>query len=163
MNGHLVTIEHRDVCNLGFGMEDKADAVFLDLPHPWEAIPAAKKALKKSGGRLCSFSPCIEQVQKANVAMREQGFKEMETIEVLLREFQVRKIQMPKYEETRAPKRKLNEDGSEEKTVETSDELVKRGPPEAESFVTGVPLLQMPGHTGYLTFATLPSQLLFSD
>ena len=62
----IVTCQQADVCAQGFGMRDKADAVFLDLPHPWEVIQHAKDALKQSGGRLCSFSPCIEQVQVYN-------------------------------------------------------------------------------------------------
>ena len=45
---HLVTATHRDVCSDGFGLENKADAVFLDLPHPWEVINHAKKAMKMS-------------------------------------------------------------------------------------------------------------------
>ena len=56
----FVTAQQRDVCGEGFGseLENKTDAVFLDLPHPWDAIPHAKKVLKRStGGRLCSFSP----------------------------------------------------------------------------------------------------------
>ena len=49
-----VTASCRDVCKNGFGVEveGKADAVFLDLPHPWEAIPHAKAALKRTGQRL---------------------------------------------------------------------------------------------------------------
>ena len=43
---HLVTATHRDVCTDGFGLEDTADAVFLDLPHPWEVINHAKLAMK---------------------------------------------------------------------------------------------------------------------
>ena len=42
----LVTATHRDVCSEGFGLENKADAVFLDLPHPWEVIKHAKAAMK---------------------------------------------------------------------------------------------------------------------
>ena len=47
--GHLVTSTHRDVCENGFGLEDCADAVFLDLPKPWLAIPHAKKSLNSCG------------------------------------------------------------------------------------------------------------------
>lgn len=60
--GERVSVLHRDVCDEGFGVEDIADAVFLDLPKPWEALPHAVTAIKLSGGRICSFSPCIEQV-----------------------------------------------------------------------------------------------------
>lgn len=47
----FVTIKQRDVCIDGFGEElnSKADAVFLDLPHPWEAVPYAAKVFKPSG------------------------------------------------------------------------------------------------------------------
>lgn len=47
--GHLVTTAQRDVCVAGFDLHDVADAVFLDLPSPWEALPHAKKTLKKTG------------------------------------------------------------------------------------------------------------------
>lgn len=60
--GERVSVQHRDVCEEGFGVQGVADAVFLDLPKPWEALPHAVTAMKMSGGRICSFSPCIEQV-----------------------------------------------------------------------------------------------------
>ena len=44
--GDLVTVKQRDVCQNGFDLENVADAVFLDLPHPWDAIPHAKRGLK---------------------------------------------------------------------------------------------------------------------
>ena len=40
-------MKHRDVCQNGFELEKIANAVFLDLPHPWEAISHAKKSLKQ--------------------------------------------------------------------------------------------------------------------
>lgn len=245
----FVTAQRRDVCGEGFGddLEGKADAVFLDLPHPWDAVPFAKKALRKDvGGRLCSFSPCVEQVQRAIVVMEAQGFKEITTMECLIREFQVRKISLPVFEPDRpvppppaatphlaGTKRKAADDvlaqpdeavdekpdgtttekpdekGAEkpEDTVEPEDNKSggpgkteeattatpvnqeKSGDKETESangdkeehsvakltvkpiqkqqqqkpaettFTTGVPLSTMPGHTGFLTFATLPASL----
>ena len=40
-----------------------------------------------------------------------------------------------------------------QRQVKDEDEVVGK----ESKFVTGVPLTSMPGHTGYLTFATLPS------
>ncbi|KAJ8883040.1 hypothetical protein PR048_014879 [Dryococelus australis] len=49
--GQYVTVEQRDVCRDGFGaqLQGKADAVFLDLPHPWEAVACAASVIKESG------------------------------------------------------------------------------------------------------------------
>ncbi|KAL1131678.1 hypothetical protein AAG570_011291 [Ranatra chinensis] len=47
----VVEARHRDVCEHGFGQEldGRADAIFLDLPHPWLVIKHALKAYKQSG------------------------------------------------------------------------------------------------------------------
>lgn len=49
--GSLVTVYYRDVCESGFGpeVEEKVDAVFLDLPSPHEAIAHATKTFKRKG------------------------------------------------------------------------------------------------------------------
>ncbi|XP_078133121.1 tRNA (adenine(58)-N(1))-methyltransferase catalytic subunit TRMT61A isoform X2 [Sander vitreus] len=46
---HLVTVRNQDVCKDGFGVTGVADAVFLDIPSPWEAVRHAKAAMKKQG------------------------------------------------------------------------------------------------------------------
>ena len=148
----FVTAKQKDVCGEGFGSElhNLADAVFLDLPHPWDAIPHAKQVLKKStGGRICSFSPCIEQVQKAISKMREEGFCEISTVECLMREFQARKITMPTFDVERKDPSLVEEISSN--NVNDKNET---------TFLTGIPLITMPGHTGYLTFATLPPVIM---
>lgn len=88
-----VTVSHRDVLAEGFLLEDKVvkesvDAVFLDLPRPEEAVAHAYLILKKKG-KICNFSPCIEQVQKVSTKLALEGFYDIRTFECLSREMKV--------------------------------------------------------------------------
>jgi len=69
--------------------EEDVDAVVLDLATPWEVVPFASKALRGSG-YFASFSPTIEQTIKTCVAMEKEGFVAVETVECLVRRFQVK-------------------------------------------------------------------------
>lgn len=68
----LITVSVRDIQGEGFPEEHegRVDAVFLDLPQPWLAVPSASKCLKPDAV-LCSFSPCIEQVQRTCETLRQ--------------------------------------------------------------------------------------------
>ena len=86
---HLVSVHQRDVCALGFPFVPAfADSIFLDLPSPWRVIDSCKAALRHCG-RLASFSPCIEQVQRTVRRMEEAGFADIRTMECLQREYEV--------------------------------------------------------------------------
>ncbi|XP_060009434.1 tRNA (adenine(58)-N(1))-methyltransferase catalytic subunit TRMT61A isoform X2 [Lagenorhynchus albirostris] len=128
--GRWVTVRTQDVCRSGFGVSREADAVFLDIPSPWEAVGHAWDALKVEGGRFCSFSPCIEQVQRTCQALAACGFSELSTLEVLPQVYNVRTISLP------AP------------------DLGASPGPDAGPFRSGMPMKETVGHTGYLTFAT---------
>lgn len=91
--GDYVTARHRDVCMQGFELESLADAVFLDLPAPWECIASARQALKK-GGRICTFSPCMEQVQRTCETLRHHSFDDLTTVECLARNFNVQTVRL---------------------------------------------------------------------
>lgn len=59
-----VTVFVRDTMGTGFPekFRGRADAVFLDLPGPQQVAKSAAASLRPNG-RLCSFSPCIEQAR----------------------------------------------------------------------------------------------------
>lgn len=81
-----VVLAHRNVCKDGFGLSAQCDAVFLDLPAPWEAVPHAKEALRTDiATRICCFSPCIEQVHRTVAALSEHGFSDITMYESLVR------------------------------------------------------------------------------
>lgn len=116
----LVQITHRDVCRDGFlvdGESPAANAVFLDLPAPWLALPhlaRSRPAQSPTPGEiedaehassvpagsdstdqpfvsplnptgpvhLCTFSPCIEQVQRTISSMRRLGWVDISMVEI---------------------------------------------------------------------------------
>lgn len=64
--------------------ESEFDVVFIDVPEPWKEIPAVTPCLKP-GGRLTSLSPTYNQVELTGIALEENGYVMIETIELLLR------------------------------------------------------------------------------
>ena len=69
--------------------EEDHDRLLLDIPEPWEVIPAATGTLR-TGGILCSYVPTVPQVQQLREALRATGrFLDVETFEVLLRTWNV--------------------------------------------------------------------------
>ncbi|PWN41559.1 GCD14-domain-containing protein [Ceraceosorus guamensis] len=81
-----VQLQHRNVCKDGFGLTGVADAIFLDLPAPWEALESAAQTLRLDRlGRICTFSPCIEQVLKTAEGLRAGGWTDIETFETSVR------------------------------------------------------------------------------
>ncbi|KAF1847820.1 tRNA methyltransferase complex GCD14 subunit [Cucurbitaria berberidis CBS 394.84] len=140
----LVTVTHRDVYNDGFCLDDPsspdADAIFLDLPAPWQALkhltrsPPSSAVLKavaedpstpsgepapatpqvqppttpkpfrsplntNNAIRICTFSPCIEQVTKTVSAMRSLGWLEIDMVEIQAKRLEVRRDRVGLQEE----------------------------------------------------------------
>lgn len=77
-----------DVSKGSLGVEG-IDAVFVDLPQPWDVIPQAYEALK-GGHSLLSLSPSIEQIQKTKSILELTGFTRIEVVEILERGILVR-------------------------------------------------------------------------
>lgn len=84
--GELVEFKLREVWE-GFD-ETGVDVAVLDLPSPWEGIPAAARSLR-GGGRIASLSPTYNQVERCVEKLTEEGFVFLDTIEVLVRHIRV--------------------------------------------------------------------------
>jgi len=135
---HLVTVHHRDVCGKecaddgGFdvGRLQAADAIFLDLPEPWLAVPHAAFAIKPNC-RLCSYSPCVEQAQRCIAALSECGFHSIKTIEVRLRENYVDEVELempPTNRVVRVKKDecKLVDEEEYDRTIQRNDRIFRK-------------------------------------
>lgn len=68
------------------------------MPSPWEALEHLPECFDVDMiGRVCCFSPCIEQVIKTVEKMSELGFYDIEMFEVLVKTFDMKKIATNKW------------------------------------------------------------------
>jgi tRNA (adenine57-N1/adenine58-N1)-methyltransferase len=101
----VVTVTHRDVYDGGFTLDDgtspNASAIFLDLPAPWTALKHLSREPSLPGlpsplnprrtVRICTFSPCIEQVEQSITTMRQLGWCDITMYEMQQRRIDVRR------------------------------------------------------------------------
>lgn len=99
----IIDLTYRDVCQDGFVPNEtptqnlKANAIFLDLPAPWLALKHLNRASYSSplspttAVHLCTFSPCIEQVQRTITTLRTLGWTEIEMVEIAAHRIEVRR------------------------------------------------------------------------
>ncbi len=93
---NLEKIEHkskiefflRDVAVDGF-IQKNVDAIFIDVPEPWEIVPKAFDSLR-NGYHLVSWSPNIEQVKKTVDTLQTFNFVRIKVNEIIQREILVR-------------------------------------------------------------------------
>ena len=105
----IVTVTERDVYRNGFMISENgntqstspsANAIFLDLPAPWQALPH----LTRQGSlddpspldphkavHICTFSPCIEQAQKTVSVLRHHGWLDIEMVAMQQKRIEIRR------------------------------------------------------------------------
>jgi tRNA (adenine57-N1/adenine58-N1)-methyltransferase len=132
----VIRVTHTDACvpnAFGTDLAHQADAVFLDLPKPQAALENALAVLRPGTGRLCCYSPCIEQVQRTCVALHASGaFYDISTIEC---------VEQPTF-------------CYDAKVEEPFDPKVPRPPGPPQTVVQSRQVKATRQHTAFLTFAT---------
>lgn len=83
--GDNVTFYTRDI-EAGFEQKDM-DAVFLDLPNPYDYIPQVKAALIP-GGYFGALLPTTNQVSKLLLELRRNTFEFVDVCEIIMRFYQ---------------------------------------------------------------------------
>lgn len=191
--GHLVTVHHKDVCRgiieettdgdndtgdkqhsvdrPGFDLQGQSvDAVFLDLPEPWLAVPHAAYILRPDA-RIGTYSPCVEQTQRTVHALEAAGFHSIKTMEYRLQEHYVDEVGYEPFPKENRPRidsktrQKAATDASGEDTGIDDDEntgaVVSQVVPNTENSarhkkrkLVARPFVMMRGHTAFLTFAS---------
>lgn len=80
-----VVIRHADI-RKGI-LEENIDAIFLDIPDPWNVVEHAYKALKPSHP-IVIYVPTVNQVEKVVLKLRKHGgYIDIRAQEILLRNY----------------------------------------------------------------------------
>jgi tRNA (adenine57-N1/adenine58-N1)-methyltransferase len=82
-----VRFVERDVTVQGFDVTG-LDGIVLDVPEPWAALDAARKALAV-GGAVATYTPTYNQLERTVRALRDRGFEEIRSVELLERTLHV--------------------------------------------------------------------------
>ena len=176
--GHLVEVIHKDVCGKhGPGGFDRpqasVDAIVLDLPEPWVAVPHCGHILKPNA-RLASYSPCVEQAQRTIEQLKKCGFHSIKTMEFRLKEHYVDEMEYdppprekrPRLPTYLGPPGKSNTEAKTATEAENKVEVTKLATDQASSdnnatagskrkkLLVTRPFAMMRGHTAFLTFCT---------
>ncbi|MCI4367654.1 MAG: tRNA (adenine-N1)-methyltransferase, partial [Thermoplasmata archaeon] len=85
--GDRVEFRQRDVASVGFDVE-AVDSVVLDLPEPWAVLRAAHSVLRV-GGYVAAYTPTYNQLERTVREMRQNGFEEVHSLELLERPLHV--------------------------------------------------------------------------
>ena len=179
-NNELNGEEEEDDGKGGFQLgQAAAHAIFLDLPEPWLAVPHAAYTIKQNG-RICSYSPCMEQTQKTVAALKQNGFHSLRTVEARLKEYYVDECEMEKpptdildipteesvsLEKERqvggTQKTKENEANTAEDTKANNSKKRSNNAisDQSRKILCARPFAHMRGHTAFLTFATAGNKL----
>eukprot|EP00698_Gefionella_okellyi_P025198 TRINITY_DN912_c0_g1_i1.p1 TRINITY_DN912_c0_g1~~TRINITY_DN912_c0_g1_i1.p1 ORF type:complete len:338 (-),score=87.51 TRINITY_DN912_c0_g1_i1:3-1016(-) len=177
----VVTLEHRDVIRDGLPSTlPPVTAAFFDLPDASAVIQHIAPLMAQSGV-VCTFCPCIEQVQRVIPQLTKFGFAGVKTIEVILRKFEVKlwfeqdvifSTGQPADDTNTAsvsePQQTVQQPLRPNKRKVDEDDLIKDLDAVDPDTVAGKqyklctrPYPDMRGHTGYLTFAyKLPNDQL---
>ncbi|MGQ9780723.1 MAG: tRNA (adenine-N1)-methyltransferase [Nitrososphaeria archaeon] len=83
----FVTIKNRDA-SLGFDEKD-VDITVVDVGDPWRLAEPAYNALK-GGGSFAAILPTMNQAERLNSALRNLTFVNVHTVELMLRNIEVR-------------------------------------------------------------------------
>jgi len=82
-----VTVKNQDA-SLGFD-EKEVDTVIIDVGDPWKLAKPAYKSLK-GGGSIAAILPTMNQAEKLAMELHVQGFINIRTVELMLRNIEAR-------------------------------------------------------------------------